>query len=241
MRMPGAITAIGGALLLTATAAYADPVRPGEETGLGVLPASTPDVLKEAKAAPYSPPEDDNCESIAREIAELDGVLGPDADATQKKGGLDAGKYVGQAVRSLIPYRAVVRMVTGADRKARERNEAAMAGWARRGYLKGMQASLGCPGATAAPPPPGARHAAAPSAAPPDTAPASVTPAAAEPPVAQPASGVALVVEPASVVTARPPAPTHDFEAAPDPASPSAPAASVTLGGFDPAGLDLPR
>lgn len=144
--------AVGSLLLLAAPAAYAEPVRPGEEStfDLGILPPSTPDVLKQAATAPYVAPAAEDCDSIAREIAELDAVLGPDADAPKKEGG-DAGKFVGQAVKSLIPYRAVVRLVTGADRKQRERDRAAMAGWARRGYLKGVQANQGCPGATAAP------------------------------------------------------------------------------------------
>ena len=152
MRTPGAIMAAGSLLLLAAPAAYAEPVRPGEEStfDLGILPPSTPDVLKQAATAPYVAPAAEDCESLAREIAELDAVLGPDADAP-KKDSAGAGKVVGQAVKSLIPYRSIVRIVTGADRKQRERDQAAMAGWARRGYLKGVQANQGCPGATAAP------------------------------------------------------------------------------------------
>jgi hypothetical protein len=152
MRTPGAALAAGSLLLLTATAAYAEPVRPGEEAtfDLGILPPSTPDVLKAAATAPYVAPDGADCAGIAQEIAALDAVLGPDADAP-RKGGRDTGKLVGQAVKSLIPYRSVVRFVTGADRKQRERDQAAMAGWARRGYLKGLQASQNCPGATAAP------------------------------------------------------------------------------------------
>ena len=155
--------AVGSLLLLAAPAAYAEPIRPGEEStfDLGILPASTPEVLKAAASAPYVAPARENCEGVAREIAELDAVLGPDADAP-KKGGGGAGKFVGAAVKSLIPYRSVVRFVTGADRKAKERNEAAMAGWARRGYLKAVQANLGCPGATAAPSPPAVTTAARP-------------------------------------------------------------------------------
>jgi hypothetical protein len=150
MRTPGAIMAVGSLLLLTAPAAYAETVRPGEEAtfALGMLPASTPDVLKQAATAPYIAPAGSDCEGASREIAALDAVLGPDADAP-KKGGADAGRVVGQAVKSLIPYRSVVRIVTGADRKQRERDEAAMAGWARRGYLKGLQAGQGCPGGAA--------------------------------------------------------------------------------------------
>ena len=144
--------AVGSLLLLAVPPAYAEPVRPGEEStfDLGILPPSTPDVLKEAASAPYVAPAGEDCESVAREIAALDAVLGPDADAPMPSGG-GAGKFVGQAVKSLIPYRSVVRLVTGADRKQRQRNEAAMAGWARRGYLKGVQATRACPGATAAP------------------------------------------------------------------------------------------
>jgi len=150
MRTPGAVLAVGSVMLLTAPAAYAEPIRPGEEAtfDLGILPPSTPDVLKQAASAPYVAPVAAGCDGIAHEIAALDAVLGPDADAP-RKGGLDATRFVGQAVKSLIPYRSVVRVVTGADRKQKERDAAAMAGWARRGYLKGLQANQGCPGATA--------------------------------------------------------------------------------------------
>ena len=173
--------AVGSLLLLTAPPAYAETVRPGEEPtfALGILPASTPEVLRQAASAPYVAPVGSDCAGIAHEIAALDAVLGPDADAP-RKGGADAGKVVGQAVKSLIPYRSVVRIVTGADRKQRERDQAAMAGWARRGYLKGLQAGQGCPGGQAAP-----IVATAPAA--PDLTPARMNEPAPPPPQAVPA------------------------------------------------------
>lgn len=159
MRKPGAALAVGAGLALAATAAaHAEPVRPGEQSGLGLFGRDVPAVLQEARAQPYAPPDGDDCQAIQAEIAELDAVLGPDADtpAAQEGVGKKAGKLLTGAIRGLIPHRMVVRMVTGAERKDQARAEAAMAGWARRGYLKGMQAQLACPGSTAAPAPPAA-------------------------------------------------------------------------------------
>ena len=48
------------------------------------------------------------------------------------------------AVSSVIPYRGVVREVTGAEKRARSVNEALLAGTVRRAYLKGYGEMLGC-------------------------------------------------------------------------------------------------
>jgi hypothetical protein len=130
-------------------AGHAETVRPGEPSdsiGLGLIGHDTPEVLKHAKADPYAAPAAPACETIPHEIAALDEVLGPDADSpTQKtKMRARANRLISQALRSTIPHRDVVRFVTGADRRDKALNQAAMAGWARRGFLKGMEVNLGC-------------------------------------------------------------------------------------------------
>jgi hypothetical protein len=125
-------------------------VRPGEPSdsiGLGLIGHDTPEVLKLAKADPYAAPTSPACDTIPREIAALDAVLGPDADTPAQKTKMRAraNRLISQALRSTIPHRDVVRFVTGADRRDKALNSAAMAGWARRGFLKGMEVNLGCP------------------------------------------------------------------------------------------------
>lgn len=134
-------------------AAWADPVKPGDQTGLGLMGKDTPELLKQAKENPYAPPAEPQCASVPQELAALNDLLGPDADQEGK--GASAGDVVGGAVRSFIPHRNIFRIVTGANKKDAELNEAIKAGWARRGYLKGLAKTLDCtsPRMAAAEPP----------------------------------------------------------------------------------------
>jgi hypothetical protein len=47
-------------------------------------------------------------------------------------------------VNSLIPFRGIVREVSGAAAKERRMRAAVNAGLARRGYLRGLAATKGC-------------------------------------------------------------------------------------------------
>ena len=138
------------ATALAPVAARAGAVRPDEshddDWTLGLVGHGVPDVLKAAKRDPYAAPVAPACETIPREIAALDAVLGPDADSPAEKVRMRARaeKLVFQGLRSMIPHRDVVRFVTGAQRRDKALNAAAMAGWARRGFLKGMEVNLGC-------------------------------------------------------------------------------------------------
>ena len=49
----------------------------------------------------------------------------------------------------MVPYGGVVRFVTGANKKDKALRQAVLAGYARRGFLRGVELSLKCP--TAAP------------------------------------------------------------------------------------------
>ncbi|WP_374471530.1 hypothetical protein [Phenylobacterium sp.] len=108
-------------------------INPGQQEGLGLTARNVPDLLKKAQTDPYTAT---TCEAAYQEVAQLDQILGPDADEPEAEKS-QAGNLLMKGARSLIPYREVFRMVTGVDRKERELAEAAMAGWARRGYLKG--------------------------------------------------------------------------------------------------------
>jgi hypothetical protein len=126
----------------------------------------------QALLSPYEPLSAKTCASIGFEVGELTKILGPDSDAPlppQATLGQRAGEGaadlaldgVASAATDFIPFRSVVREATGASAHERRLRAAYERGVARRAYLKGVGASLGCappaapePGAGVAPPPP---------------------------------------------------------------------------------------
>ena len=118
---------------------------------LNILQRDVAPVLQRAKAAPYAHVAGDNCQALDAEIQALDAALGPDFDLPGGKGTSLSKKLTDatfnlahSAVSSVIPYRGVVREVTGAEKRARSVNEALLAGTVRRAYLKGYGEMLGC-------------------------------------------------------------------------------------------------
>lgn len=113
-----------------------------------------PAVLKAVAADPYKAPAEPACETIPAELKTLDDVLGPDADAAPGKSRPRAvrwaGDWAGGAIRGLVPYRGVVRFLTGAGDKDKALTRAAMAGAARRGFLRGLEANMQCAAPTPA-------------------------------------------------------------------------------------------
>lgn len=112
---------------------------------LGLVGPETPQTLQRVTRAPYAAPEPRNCEEVARQLAELDAMLGPDVDALNGGGEDMVVEWAKGAMRGLVPYRGVVRFLTGASKKERALAAAVLAAAARRGYLKGVRESLGCP------------------------------------------------------------------------------------------------
>nr|QQZ51650.1 hypothetical protein JKL49_12170 [Phenylobacterium glaciei] len=115
--------------------------------------AEIPDSLRKAADDPYEALAADSCAAMASQIAALDTALGPDLDVdavktTKRK---MASRAAAAAVRRLavswIPYRGVVRTLTGAEAHARKAQDAALAGAVRRAYLKGLGERDGCAGA----------------------------------------------------------------------------------------------
>ena len=133
------------AALVTAGAAQAQ-VKPGSETGLGLSGADVPPLLATIKADPYKAPESPACDTVPAEILAINDLLGPDLDTPpepddNKKSLVSKGEGV---ARSLVPYGGVVRFVTGANKKDKELREAVVAGYARRGFLRGLESNLKC-------------------------------------------------------------------------------------------------
>jgi hypothetical protein len=142
-------------------------VKAGSDTGLGLTGADVPQLLKDVQADPYKAPAAPACGTIPDEIVALNKLLGPDlGDEEKAKAG--AGDKAAGVARSLVPYGGVVRLVTGASKKDKALREAVLAGYARRGYLRGVESGLSC---APAPTPTVAAAVPAPAAAKPAAAP----------------------------------------------------------------------
>lgn len=102
-------------------------------------------ILVSAMDDPYATSGTRNCSQINATLTDLDAVLGPDFDAdspTEKR--IRADKIAKSVVGSFIPFRGVIREVSGAAGAERRYNAAVDAGIARRGYLRGIARSRGC-------------------------------------------------------------------------------------------------
>ena len=105
-----------------------------------------PEVLERARGGPYSMAGLRNCRAINAVIAPLTAELGADFDSPDDRSGnkITAGKVAKGVVQSLIPFRGVIREVSGAAGAKREWEAAVDAGIARRGFLRGVARMRGC-------------------------------------------------------------------------------------------------
>lgn len=146
------LAVVTAGLMASACATSSGPVRErgssdtmvSGEGGLALSGPDTPAALTALLAAPYALPSPPDCAVMAREVADLDRILGPDVDAIAAARN-DTGQAFGSAMRSIIPYRWVMRLATQAGRRDRDLRLAVLAGTARRGYLKGVRQGLACP------------------------------------------------------------------------------------------------
>jgi hypothetical protein len=109
-----------------------------------------PPVLEAAGGDPYSLVGARNCAQIGRSIAALTDALGPDFESSPTKKENKAGKLAEAGgktiVNAIIPFRGLVRELSGAAPAQRRLNDAIDAGLARRGFLRGLQTARGCKG-----------------------------------------------------------------------------------------------
>lgn len=104
-----------------------------------------PPALLRARADIYENPGYSSCSELRQPIADLDAVLGEDYDtATPEEREMSAEKIAKQVVGSLIPFRGIIRELTGANKHAYEFSQAIIAGLSRRAYLKGLGQEMGC-------------------------------------------------------------------------------------------------
>lgn len=122
---------------------------------IGIKRTPIPEKLTELVKNPYIEPPAPICLHIAEELEELEKLLGPDVDAKtakQQKAYRDEGADIAedQALSILrgkvqiLPFRGVVRKISGADRHARKVIRAYEAGKLRRAFLKGLALANRC-------------------------------------------------------------------------------------------------
>ncbi|MFD1106982.1 hypothetical protein [Sphingobium olei] len=115
---------------------------------VGIDKAEIPPVLAKAVENPYAPPRSRTCKGLNASMAELNAVLGADftvgKEANENRTGKIAEAVGKTVINSLIPFRGLVREISGAAPAERRLQAAVTAGIARRGYLRGMAAAKGC-------------------------------------------------------------------------------------------------
>lgn len=146
MRKPALPLAMA-ALLLASCATQTGPV--GEAMSqplrdLSLVREETPDVLSRAAAKPYDQLFD--CAGVTEELAALEEALGPDLDAPPTEDGMVAGEMLAEVIDDVLalPFRGIVRRITGAHQRDREKARAIVAGVGRRGFLRGLAQERGC-------------------------------------------------------------------------------------------------
>jgi hypothetical protein len=117
---------------------------------------------------PYATATLADCAAVTREVAALDGVLGPESyqpgpnrNVWDRSGDFVEEQAISAAestAQDLIPFRSWVRRISGASRAERDALRAVANGQQRRTFLRGYGASLGCPGMIPPPPPNVARQ-----------------------------------------------------------------------------------
>jgi hypothetical protein len=115
-----------------------------------------PPILLEAAIEPYASPSNLSCKGLSAQISPLDDALGADLDVpatTSNQSLLERGTVltgdiavgaVRGATESLVPFRGLVRKLTGAEAHAKKVRAAIAAGAVRRAYLTGLGEAAGC-------------------------------------------------------------------------------------------------
>ncbi len=146
------------AMVLAAPAAAQEPQKPITEqepdavdvattpmSDLNLRKGEIPPILLAAQANPYDLDNLGRCSQIAATVGELDAVLGDDIDLPQvDERHISSGRVAQWVVGSFIPFRGLIREVSGANAQERKVQAAIEAGIARRSFLKGLGQAKGC-------------------------------------------------------------------------------------------------
>jgi len=115
---------------------------------VGVQKIDIPLPIQQAAAAPYSLKGLNGCAQLNRAIFELSDVLGPDYDGAVTVHENKAGKLAEAGgktiVNTIIPFRGLVREISGAAPAERRLNADIRAAFARRGFLRGVATARKC-------------------------------------------------------------------------------------------------
>ncbi len=145
------------ALVLLGGCASEPMPKPGQDGGVGravgqpfrdlsLIRDVAPPVLQRAAIAPYAVDGLTDCPAEQAAVAELDATLGPDLSHDAKTRGFTTDGLAGDLVSGAVglPFRGVVRVITGAEARDRALREAVLAGMVRRGFVKGRMNAQGC-------------------------------------------------------------------------------------------------
>jgi hypothetical protein len=114
---------------------------------VGIDKTKVPPLLEKISEHPYSTTGTGSCQQISTSIAQITKLIGPDFNSSAPANKRNLAKVGGAAlVNSLIPFRGLVREVSGASAAERRLNAAISAGVARRGFLRGLQSARKCRG-----------------------------------------------------------------------------------------------
>lgn len=117
---------------------------------LNVRKKNVPAALEMAVAKPYDLSGIKSCKGLTTAIMDLDAVLGDDIDVAtgeksdEEKVGNSAGAIAKSLIGGFVPFRGVIRELSGANAQERQWDRALYAGTARRAFLKGMGEQRGC-------------------------------------------------------------------------------------------------
>ena len=121
---------------------------------LNLIKTAIPAPLRNAQKNPYAIPTDASCTALAKEINDLNEVLGADLDtpATDKDESLlarinvvdESVSAIRKTTEGAVPFRNWVRKLSGAERKSKAVAAAITAGSIRRAYLKGIGQANKC-------------------------------------------------------------------------------------------------
>ena len=113
---------------------------------LNIRKTPIPAVLQRAWANPYDHASAERCDAIGVEVRELDAALGADRDGApiEEAPQFTAAGMLKTGVEAMIPFRGLVRRVTGATAYEKRLQGAVEAGFARRGFLKGKAFEMNC-------------------------------------------------------------------------------------------------
>lgn len=149
------VAMLGAAVLTPAQARPAKPITDTDPdmadvaktptTDLNITREEIPPVLIAAVQKPYDLAGLGKCRPLMEAVAQLNAVLGPDVDLPQDAPErISPGRVAKWVVTSFIPFRGLIRELSGANAQERAVQAAIQAGLARRGFLKGVGAARHC-------------------------------------------------------------------------------------------------